>query len=321
MVIAVIGRGMIGSAAARHLAKAGHKVMLVGPPEPADKSRHQGVFASHYDEGRITRSLDPWPFWSRASRESIARYAEIAFESGVSFFHEVGLLMAGPEKSGPIRAVARGAARDGIACLALQGAELRSRFPYFTFAEDTLALHEPANAGYINPRALVRAQCLAAERWGAQLSDAVVLGLDPQPDKITLQTSKGELVAEQVLVCAGGFSNSLLPESLDLTVYARTVVLLEVDQAEAVRLSGMPPLIWLEPDGNDPYLLPPIRYPDGKTYLKMGGMSWMWSCPMGRRWGIGFAVVVTRRSATCCRRRFRQGCRGCGSMRPKFCLA
>jgi len=59
MHIAVIGRGLIGSAAARHLAKAGHAVTLIGPDEPADRKAHRGVFASHYDEGRITRALDP----------------------------------------------------------------------------------------------------------------------------------------------------------------------------------------------------------------------------------------------------------------------
>ncbi|OZB15500.1 MAG: hypothetical protein B7X55_09490 [Rhodobacterales bacterium 34-62-10] len=77
--------------------------------------------------------------------------------------------------------------------------------------------------------------------------------------------------AHQALVAAGGFANMILPTPLPLTVYARTVVLLELDAAEVARLAAMPSLIWLEPDGNDPYLLPPIRYPDGRTYLKMGG--------------------------------------------------
>ena len=95
MVIAVIGAGMIGAAAARHLTQDGHEVVLIGPPEPQDKSTHHGVFGSHYDEGRITRALDPWPFWSRASRASIARYCQIEADSGIRFFHETGTVMAG----------------------------------------------------------------------------------------------------------------------------------------------------------------------------------------------------------------------------------
>ncbi len=271
MTIAVVGRGLIGNAAARHLAKQGQDVILIGPSEPVDWQSHQGVFASHYDEGRITRSLDPSPFWSRASRESIARYAEIEAESGVRLFHETGLIMAGPEGSGPISDVATGAARDGIACEPYRGQDLAGRFPYFAFPDGTLALFEQRGAGHINPRALARAQGIAAEKAGARIVEAVVTGLDETPSGVVLQTSQGEVASDQVLVAAGGFSNMVLPEPLDLRVYARTVLLLEVDAEEQARLTGMPPLIWLGPDGEDPYLLPPIRYPDGKVYLKIGG--------------------------------------------------
>ena len=50
----VIGRGMMGAAAARHLTLEGKRVALIGPEEPSDRLAHQGVFASHYDEARIT---------------------------------------------------------------------------------------------------------------------------------------------------------------------------------------------------------------------------------------------------------------------------
>ena len=50
--IAVIGRGLIGSAAARHLAEAGHRVVLIGPDEPVDRRTSPGPFCSHPDEGR-----------------------------------------------------------------------------------------------------------------------------------------------------------------------------------------------------------------------------------------------------------------------------
>jgi sarcosine oxidase len=271
MRIAVIGAGLIGAAAARHLAMAGHEVVLIGPPEPEQKAGHRGVFGSHYDAGRITRSLDPWAFWSRASRESIARYAQIEDQGGVRFFHETGLVMAGPDRSGPISAVAAGAARDGIACDRLHGPALAARFPYFRFKNGTLAMFEPKGAGYINPRSMVRAQIVAAQRFGAEWLRVVAQGMRDRAGGVVIDTDAGEVAADQALISAGGYSEGLCPVPLNLTVYARTVVLLEVDAQEAARLTGMPPLIWLEPEGNDPYLLPPIRYPDGRTYLKMGG--------------------------------------------------
>ena len=53
----VVGKGMMGAAAARHLAMTGATVALVGRGEPADWQKHDGVFASHYDSGRITRTI------------------------------------------------------------------------------------------------------------------------------------------------------------------------------------------------------------------------------------------------------------------------
>ena len=171
MEIAVIGRGMIGAAAARHLARAGHAVALIGPDEPAAIPAHRGVFASHYDEGRITRGLDPDPFWSRASRASIARYPEIAAEGGLDFHTERGVVMAGPEGSAAMARIGEVAAREGIACDRLDDAGLAARFPDFRFPSGTVAWHEPRNAGHVSPRRMVAAQSRAALRYCLRLAD------------------------------------------------------------------------------------------------------------------------------------------------------
>lgn len=271
MKLAVIGAGLIGSAAARHLATQGHNVTLIGPGEPDDKTSHTGPFASHYDEGRITRGLDPSPFWSRASRASIARYAEIEAASGIRFYVPVGCMMAGPSDSQQAADMEQIAARDGIPCTRLNRAELANRFPYFDFPEDTIGLLETENAGHISPRALVRAQITLARNHGARHIAETVLGLDDEAGGVTVTTATQRLSFDRVLLATGGFSHPFLNDTLPLTVYGRTVVLFEVPEAEAQRLATMPALIYLDPPENHPYLLPAIRYPDGKTYLKMGG--------------------------------------------------
>ena len=45
--IAVIGRGLIGSAAARHIAENGQRVVVIGPDEPTDRRLSSGPFCSH----------------------------------------------------------------------------------------------------------------------------------------------------------------------------------------------------------------------------------------------------------------------------------
>jgi sarcosine oxidase len=57
-----------------------------------------------------------------------------------------------------------------------------------------------------------------------------------------------------------------------MTVYARTIVLAELDHAQVERLQGLPSIIYRpEAEADRCYILPPIRYPDGKYYVKIGG--------------------------------------------------
>ena len=69
--VAVVGLGLIGSAAFRHLIDMGVRTVGIGPSEPANLRDRERVFASHYDEGRITRIVDPLPFWAAAGRRSM----------------------------------------------------------------------------------------------------------------------------------------------------------------------------------------------------------------------------------------------------------
>ena len=91
--VIVIGAGLIGAAAARHLSEAGLQVTLIGPDEPAEPDRHEGVFASHYDQGRLTRLIGRDPIYSKLAEHAIAEYAALESASGVTFHHPVGSLV------------------------------------------------------------------------------------------------------------------------------------------------------------------------------------------------------------------------------------
>ena len=258
---------MIGAAAARHLAKGGHDVTLIGPGEPDARSNHTGVFASHYDEGRITRLLDPHPVWEELAAASLGRYAEIEAESGIAFYAPVGLLIGAPEGDAylaKLRAV-RDAA--GVACRELTGSAFRQAFPYLNFADDMVMLHQETDAGHISPRRLVAAQTRAAKAHGATLVDEIVLSVRGN----RVETAEGVQQFDRVLVACGAFTNAVLERPLALSPLARTVTLFELDEDEAARLAAMPSVIFRTPDNSSPYMLPPIRYPDGKMYLKLGG--------------------------------------------------
>lgn len=274
----VVGRGMMGAAAARHLAMESDGVALIGPGEPDNAAAHTGVFASHYDEARITRTIDVNANWALLANRSIARYGKIAEESGIDFYHEVGcLIVASPTGygAGSTGRIMDAATRAGAAPELLDDTVLESRFPFFRFPATYAGVHETGGAGYVNPRRLVQAQSLLAARYGATVLPETVVSIAETADGVSVTTEEGTVyTADKVIVAAGGFTinPSLLPRSLALDVYARTVAFFALDGDEQERFAAMPSLIYKPEDEHEEiYLLPPVRYPDGKIYLKIGG--------------------------------------------------
>jgi len=269
---AVIGRGLMGTACARHLAEAGHDVVLVGPDEPADRSAFHGPFGSFHDAGRITRRIATDPVWAELARRSIDRYRDIEAASGLTFYTPCGSVMASPAR-GPgakeaerVRLVAEDLRLDHQG---LDHVDLNGRFPYFGVSAGTKAVFDPLG-GVIDPRAMRRAEEALAIAAGAQVLADTVVAREGQT--LTLEHSP-ELSARHIVVATGAYASAVpLTPPPAMRAYGRTVVLAEVSEADAAQLDMMPSLIWW-PEGwdYDLYLLPPIRYPDGRFYIKIGG--------------------------------------------------
>lgn len=131
----VVGAGMMGAAAARHLSAQTDGVALIGPDEPADRKTHTGVFSSHYDEARITRGFDGDPVWAELAQRSIRRYAEIEAKSGIRFFTEAGCLFTGNGKGLAGDYVSRALSstgRLGLGVETIGSGALAGRFPMFS---------------------------------------------------------------------------------------------------------------------------------------------------------------------------------------------
>lgn len=272
--VAVVGKGMIGSAAARHLAQQSDGVVLIGPDEPPVRTEHHDVFGSHYDEGRIYRILDGDPIWARLAERSMDRYQEIEQASGIPFHREVGMLAATEPAPGDfLETYARVGAELAVLFEPLTTEGLAERFPYLRFSPATTGLFEP-RAGHISPRRLVEAQTVAAERSGAMVIREPAHALTLGDAGVEVTTASGRAVrAERVVVATGGFANvhAVLARKLAIVVRGRTIVKAEVSDERLERLRVMPSLIvGATAPFDDPYILPPIQYPDGRWYVKLG---------------------------------------------------
>ncbi len=281
--IAVIGAGMIGAAAARYLAEMGHTVIVIGPAEPARWRDHGGVFASHYDQGRITRIIDEDPIWAQLAARSIDAYADLQERSRLRFHAAVGglqLVHTSAEGEETHRRRLQNGRRFGASFTEMDGDALRRNFSFLRFPAEFSGLWEVGAAGYVNPRSLVQAQLTVAVQQGAAVLRETAHQVTVRGDALHISTDGGHtLQVGKVLVTAGSFSNchSLLGgRELALTIKKRTITLAEVDEAEVSRLAAMPTLI-MPVQGIDTlssiYVLPPIQYPDGKWYVKLGGTN------------------------------------------------
>ena len=275
---AVVGKGLVGSAAARYLSESAERVAIIGPDEPADWHKHTGPFASHYDEGRITRVLDPDPIWALLAQRSIREYGAIERASGITFHHPVGTL----------RVATGGNGEGGLAGIEAIGRRLQVEFdvlgpekvphacPQLSFPAGRVGLLERGGAGYINPRALIQAQLRLSATLGASTIRKTVTAIAPTRESVELYTDGGDRYrARKVLVANGAYVDQLLGEKFNLTLVGRTILLAEVSKAEAARLQGVPALIYKpKPYATveSIYMVPPVPYPDGKHYVKIGGL-------------------------------------------------
>lgn len=263
--VAVVGGGLIGSSAARHLAEAGHRTVVIASPEPDDWSAHQGPFASHYDSGRITRVISADPMWAEVATRSIARYDDIATRSGIEFHDPRGLAWLG---IGIETAVTNSVERGGTARMVTADwlfATTGIRTPSTPGLE---VAYEGAPAGIVNPRMLAAAQLRLAELAGATVIRAAADGVRTTGAGAAVTGSFGEVEANRILLATGAYGAELVGVTLAAKRLLRTTLRVDLGPATAMPSLILDPVE--HPHIGDLYWNPPVRYPDGRLLFKVG---------------------------------------------------
>ena len=273
--VAIIGAGLFGSAAARHLSKISDGVALIGPAEPQQARTHQGVFASHYDASRLVRGIDPDPLWATLATRSIDRYRSIENSSGLSFYHDIGYMMVTPGGLGEdwfnLPAMREVAAELSVDIEDLDHASLQQRYPYLRFTRGSSAVLQAKDAGYIDPRRLLEAQQKISVAQGTTLLRDIVVAFRRKDAQIEIDTRSGHtLRANRVLLATGAYTNAtkLLPNKLVTKIRAAMIMESEVaPQSHA----NYPTTLYAKTDGEEDFwglLMPPITYANGRSYIK-----------------------------------------------------
>ena len=273
--IAIIGAGMFGSAAARHLSGISDGIALIGPAEPVNQRTHNGVFASHYDASRLIRIVDPDLVWGTLAKRSVARFRELEAQSGQKLFKEIGYMMVTPGGLGTdwfnFPAMREVAADLNVEIAELNDGDLSDRFPFLAFTPGSGAMLQAEDAGYIDPRSLVRAQRKLCTAQGATRLDDSVVAIKRRGMQMDIEMKSGEsLHANRVLLATGAYTNAsgLLQRKLSLKIRAAMIMESEVEPRP---VASYPATLYAKTDGEEPFwglLMPPVLYPDGRTVIK-----------------------------------------------------
>lgn len=275
--IVVIGKGMMGAAAARYLSQYGVRVAVIGPDETAD-GRHAMVYASHYDQARVQRLIGRDAVWTRLNVLSVQAYAALQAETGISFHATPGCIYVNPYgEDDYLRLAATHADAFNINYQhILNNAALSATFPQFHFPGTSMGLFETSPSGFINPRLLIKAQLRSYAQKDGQIIPQVVTGVaTTQHNGYAVTLDDATVVyAQQVLLAPGAFANyfSLTEQRFAITTKSEVVLLAQVTAATAAALQSLPSLLYeIDEAGTEGvYLIQPVLYPDGNYYLKMG---------------------------------------------------
>jgi sarcosine oxidase len=205
--VAVIGLGVIGSAALYELTRRGFSAVGIERHAPGHDlgSSHGetriirlGYFEHPSYVPLLRRTYDLWSALEAASGRRLVRITGIA-EIGPSFGKLVaGTLAASREHNLPHEI--------------LDAAECMRRFPPFRLPSDYVAVFQP-DGGFLAAEASVEAMIALARSERADIRTGVsVLSVAASGSGVRVATSAGEIEARAAIIAAGAWLKQLLPE-------------------------------------------------------------------------------------------------------------
>jgi sarcosine oxidase len=245
--VAVIGLGVMGSAAAWRLARRGAKVLGLEQFQPGhDRGSSHGLTRV------IRQAYFEHPAYVPLVLRAYSLWAELEGETRRPLFRRrTGAFMIGPEGSPVVRGSLESARLHGLPHNFMNSSELRTRFPFMIFREEDVAVEE-LEAGILFAEDAVLAMQDAARAHGAEF-------------RFGAKAAIGDPPAAKTVVAAGPWMAELVP-SLPLRIERQ--VLFWFDGGEHHR--QVPLFIW-DYEGRVFYTIPDARDHGVKVAFHHGG--------------------------------------------------
>jgi sarcosine oxidase len=217
--VIVIGLGAMGSAAVYHLAENGKRVLGLDRFTPP---HDQG--SSHGRTRIIREAYFEHPIYVPLVQRAYELWAGLEKTSGRQLLLRTGGVMVGPPGNMLVTGAKASAERHKLEHQILSRAEMRRRFPVFDPGPDMVGLWEP-RAGILFPELIIQTHLDLAASKGATLKfNNPVLRWEPHGNGVQVFTASGVFTARRLLLSAGAWLNSLIPD-LDLPLAVERQVL------------------------------------------------------------------------------------------------
>jgi len=203
----VLGVGSMGSSTCYFLASRGYSVLGL---EQFDIPHDQG---SHAGQSRIIRKAyfehpDYVPLLERAYEN----WREFENKTGSQIYFPTGLLYAGKPNDILIKGARESATKYNVKVESLSNAEIKDRFPQFQIPEGYDVLFEP-DAGFVTPERAVLLFVEQAIRSGAHIhTKEKAVSWKKEGDAITVTTNKDTYTCKKLIITAGPWAGSMIPD-------------------------------------------------------------------------------------------------------------
>lgn len=228
--VIVVGGGVMGCAAAYHLAKDGQRVLLL---EQFGVVHTQG---SSHGPSRIIRLAYDTADYVQLARAAYGLWRELEAESARSLLRTIGGLDLGAPDALALDQIRATYQAAGVAFEALDRDEIVRRYPKFSLPDGTIGYYQP-DYGLLDADLCVATLAELARRHGAQIHEhEAALQIKPLADGVEVRTSAGTYTAGRLIISAGSWVGPLLGQvgiQLPLTVSKELVAYFQPPDPEA----------------------------------------------------------------------------------------
>ena len=254
--VVIVGLGAMGSAALFHLAKAGKKVLGL------DRFSPPHAFGSSHGQTRIIReAYFEHPTYVPIVQRAYELWDELAQMTGQQLFVQTGGLMIGQPDGVVVAGARRSAATHRLPHELLSAQEITRRFPALHPDMEMAGVWEP-RAGILFPEQCIAAHLGCARDRGAMLHcDEKVLRWEADGAGAKVTTERGEYRAERLILSAGSWMKSSLPDlDLPLTVERQILFWFDSSDRKAFQPERCPIHLWEHAPGKFFYGFPDLGH-------------------------------------------------------------